>query len=860
MQHLGRPWGRTRRLSAIERRGRRAPALFVVLACVLTLLAPVASGPSAASAAAVPSGPELVKNPSLEQGQTEPSCFVRAGWGTQATWEAVPGHTGSRAIALTLSGRTEGDSKLLQEESAACAPAVEPGKSYQLSLWYRSTAPVALTLFRRSGGAFGYWGEVRSYPAAAGWTRVVATSPVIPQGTDRLSFGLSLSQDGTLVTDDYSLRVLADAPADPSGELITNRFLAEDGDPGLPACFAVAGWGERTLSASLLNEAPAGSPAGTRSFRLSVSEHRSGDAKLLTSEDLSCAPSVQPERSYRIGVQYRSDVPVTLSLFRHTPQGWAYWQDAATLPASAAFTTGEAVTAPIPAGTDRLAWGLTLAGNGTLDTTGYSLKPVPEDPVVAPGDPSLMGSWSVSATELPVRAIHSTLLSDGRLLLIAGSGNDGNQFAAGTFRTVIWNPTTGAFKQVATPYDMFCAGHVTLPDGKVLLAGGTAAFPGATDGPNTFKGSPKSYYFDPKDDAFHRVSDMPDAHWYPSLTKLGNGDIWAAGGLNAKAEGTVATQMFNTKTRSWLPLNQVPQTYTYWGTYPHMFLLDDGTLFYSGAHTFGNGRPGTGSSLYNWRTASVLDVPGLREKDMRDQAGSVFIGPVQDQRVMIVGGGNTDGNRAAINLVDIVDLTSASPRYTAGPDLPGPGKLYVNLVNLPDRTVLASNGSKQNRSQSVRSAALYSPGANAWTAIAPDPVPRNYHSSAILLPDGRVAVLGSNPADNSFDLRISLYSPPYLFKGARPTITQAPATLTAGRSFAVQVTGDVVKAQLIAPLSATHQTDTNARLIDLPIAGTGTRRTAQLTANRNLVPPGPYMLTVSDARGVPSVARWVWVP
>ena len=69
-----------------------------------------------------------------------------------------------------------------------------------------------------------------------------------------------------------------------------------------------------------------------------------------------------------------------------------------------------------------------------------------------------------------------------------------------------------------------------------------------------------------------------------------------------------------------------------------------------------------------------------------------------------------------------------------------------------------------------------------------------------------------------------------------------------------------MKAQLIAPLSATHQTDTNARLIDLPLSGTGTRRTAQLTANRNLVPPGPYMLTVSSASGVPSLARWVWVP
>ncbi|HBD6104361.1 TPA: hypothetical protein KKN05_004496, partial [Shigella flexneri] len=120
-------------------------------------------------------------------------------------------------------------------------------------------------------------------------------------------------------------------------------------------------------------------------------------------------------------------------------------------------------------------------------------------------------------------------------LLIAGSGNDGNLFAAGTFRAVVWNPATNDFQEVPVPYDMFCAGHVTLPDGKVLLAGGTLAFPEEDEGPNTFKGSKESYYFDPADDTFHKTGDMTGAHWYPSLTKLGNGDVWSAGGLDEKA-------------------------------------------------------------------------------------------------------------------------------------------------------------------------------------------------------------------------------------------------------------------------------------------------------------------------------------
>jgi hypothetical protein len=119
--------------------------------------------------------------------------------------------------------------------------------------------------------------------------------------------------------------------------------------------------------------------------------------------------------------------------------------------------------------------------------------------------------------------------------------------------------------------------------------------------------------------------------------------------------------------------------------------------------------------------------------------------------------------------------------------------------------------------------------------------------------------MGSNPLDNSFEARISVYSPPYMFKGPRPAITSAPGQVAYGQNMQIGVTGDVTAASLIPPMSQTHQTDTNARVIDLPLAGTGTDRTAQIPSNPNLVPPGPYMLTVLSADGIPSVARWVWV-
>lgn len=839
---------------------RRGRSRLVSLVSVYALVAALLIGAPSLDPSAEAAPGNLVTNASLELGDQTPECFSRSGWGSEGSWSFEPGRTGGRAVGLTTSGYTSGDRKLLQTETAACAPNVVGGETYDMEIWYTSTVPVTLTMFRHTPQGWSYWGDVKQMPAAADWSAAQAVTPTIPADTDQVIFGLSLSADGTLVTDDYSLTPIATAPVPQpaEGELVVNADLSQ-GAP-LPTCFQTAGWGQRTVAQSLSPDVPAGAAEGTRSFQLTVTGHVSGDAKLLTSEAPGCAPAVTATKQYDIAVDYKStgDGQHGLSVFSHTAAGWQYWTDLSAVPASAGWTTATARTPEIPAGVDRIAFGLSKAGNGSLNTTNYSVREVVPEPAPAVGTPESVGTWTVQNEQLPIRALHNTLLHDGRVLLVAGSGNDEQLFDAGALRAVIWTPETNTFKDVPVPYDMFCSGHVTLPDGKVLIAGGTATYPEADSGPNTFKGSEKSYYFDPEDDTFHPTSDMAGAHWYPSLTKLGNGDVWSAGGLDEKAEGTVLTEMFSSTAMSWLPQNQVPQTWSYWGTYPHMFLLDDGKMFYTGAHTFGNGLPGTGASVYDWMTASIWDVPGLRQKDMRDQAGSVFVGPAQDQKLMIVGGGNTDGNVPAINLVDIIDFKKPNPSYVPGPDLPGPGKAYVNLVSLPDRTVLAANGARLNRTGDVNTAAIFDPATNTWQSIGADPVGRNYHSTSILLPDGKVAVMGSNPADNSFELRVSVYSPSYLFKGDRPTVA-APAAASYGEAITLDVTGAPVSASLISPMSATHQTDTNARLVDVPLTGTGATRTATVPTNPNLLPPGPYMLSVLDAQGVPSVAKWMWI-
>jgi hypothetical protein len=302
-------------------------------------------------------------------------------------------------------------------------------------------------------------------------------------------------------------------------------------------------------------------------------------------------------------------------------------------------------------------------------------------------------------------------------------------------------------------------------------------------------------------------------------------------------------------------------------------LMQDGRLFYTGSHVFGNGLPGTGASIYDYAAGSITDVPGLQAKDQRDQSASVLLPPAQDQRILTIGGGNIETNVDANRYTDIIDLKQPSPAYQPGPLLPqgtmtgsvaqtgGQGKMYPSAVILPDGKVFETGGGLHNRADPVYEASMFDPGTNTFTpGMATDPVPRTYHSSAFLLPDGRVMSVGDNPGNGSFDKRISIYSPPYIFNGARPQILTAPAGPWGyGTAQRITVDSPIVKASLIRPAAVTHSSDPNQRYVDLPMTVTGNQVDLHLTSNPNIAPPGWYMLFTVNAAGVPSVAKWVKV-
>jgi hypothetical protein len=359
---------------------------------------------------------------------------------------------------------------------------------------------------------------------------------------------------------------------------------------------------------------------------------------------------------------------------------------------------------------------------------------------------------------------------------------------------------------------------------------------------------------------YQAVPDTKVARWYPTVVELGDGRLFTLGGFNEIGVRTRNYEIFDGT--SWSASVPSPAAVgNAMPTYPALHLLDDGRLFYSGANVLGSGTMAPG--LWDLNAKTYTEVPGLTKKGLRDEAMSVLLPPAQDQRVMILGGGDTNRLVTATDSAAVVDLKRAAPKYTALPPLSSP-KMYVSAVVLPNSTVLETGGGSKSvnaGSFPVLTAQIFDPKTDSWTPAAAPTVPRLYHSSAILLPDGRVATFGGNPK-NSFEMRIEIYTPEYLRTNTpRPRITSGPSEMTYGGTYALSTTqaSPITSAVLVRPAAVTHSSDSNQRLVDLGVATTASGITVTVPANPNLTPPGWYMLFVNDAHGVPSVAKWVHV-
>jgi hypothetical protein len=339
---------------------------------------------TAPAAPAAPAGTNALVNPDLTSADpanpASPECWQQASYGTNSpafSFAATGGNGGGGEETINMSDLSSGDAKLITtEDLGQCAPTVVAGDSYELSVSYKSTVPVFLTVYgRNASGTWSFWTQSPTVAPSSGWTTATWLTPQVPSTITALSYGMTIPGDGTLSTSDYSLVDIGSGvpPAAPVGVNALQNPLLEtpDGTGASPQCWTAAGYGTNTPDFSW---SPAGGQAGGEET-INMTSWTSGDAKLVVPFDNgNCAPTVTAGDVYRMSLYYESTVPVFITLYSRSTDGtWSYWTQSPDFPAADGWTQASWTAPAVPAGVSGASFGMTIASVGTLSTSNYSL-------------------------------------------------------------------------------------------------------------------------------------------------------------------------------------------------------------------------------------------------------------------------------------------------------------------------------------------------------------------------------------------------------------------------------------------------------------------------------------------------------
>ncbi|MEP7176342.1 MAG: galactose oxidase-like domain-containing protein [Gemmatimonadales bacterium] len=498
------------------------------------------------------------------------------------------------------------------------------------------------------------------------------------------------------------------------------------------------------------------------------------------------------------------------------------------------------------------------AGSGSVTSAPIAVSALPSE--------ATTGKWG-PLVPWDIVPLHMHLLPNKKVLAW-GKYEDGTSMTSMMATAPrLWTPSQGAPTSatvVRADTMLFCSGHAFMPDGRLMVSGGHKQDDVGIDVTNIF--DPQSESWQPG------LPKMAHGRWYPTVTTLPDGRMLTMAGRDSA--GRVVTTPEVWANGAWAELRgagtlEIPY-------YPRNFVAPNGLVFMAGeriqARWFDPDATSAGGQG-KWTTS-----PGLAHRwpFNRDYGTAVMYEP---GKIMYAGGG---GNRTWGQSPDAkdnqptataekIDLTAASPVWSSAGSMAIPRR-HLNSTILPDGTVLITGGTRGggfvdiNPGNAAREAELWDPATDQWTTLAANSVMRVYHSVSLLLPDGTVlhgasgnAFAGAVPVPDQQNHEI--FSPPYLFKGARPTITSAPASVGYGQTFAVatpnaaQITG----VRWIHLGSVTHAFDAGQRANTLGFTRTATGVSVTAPANANLAPPGPYMIFVLNRNGVPSAGKVVMV-
>src|SRR3954447_24285974 len=467
-------------------------------------------------------------------------------------------------------------------------------------------------------------------------------------------------------------------------------------------------------------------------------------------------------------------------------------------------------------------------------------------------NPHDVGQWG-PVVPWPVVAIHAALLPNGKILAYDSAGDNATEsYAVHNYsRATVFDPATGSQTDVEEfGFNIFCSGLAHLFDGRMFFAGGNLD--------PQFDGIRETHFFDPATNTWSLGPQMRAGRWYPTVTPLHNGEMFITSGYDIAPATNDIREVYSPQTNTLRELNGAKVALP---LYPWIDIAPDG-------HPFDLG-PDPSMRRFDTTGGGSWQYMGERDSIFRDYGGPALF---DIGRELVAGGG------PSTRTADVVDINHSTPTVTPTDSMEF-GRRMNNLTVLADGTVLTTGGYSSGTTVSplvdlnagVYNAEQWNPATGHWHTLAAEQVTRQYHSSALLLPDARVLVAGGGVCgvcDKVGYLAKSseTFSPPYLFQAdgtpaPRPSIDSAPDSTDYGAHFDIGTSNPqaIKKVALVRIGAVTHSNNMDQRYIPLSFSAGGSGLTATAPANANLAPPGIYMLFIIDQDGVPSVAKMVGV-
>ena len=459
-----------------------------------------------------------------------------------------------------------------------------------------------------------------------------------------------------------------------------------------------------------------------------------------------------------------------------------------------------------------------------------------------------LGRWG-DVIEWPQIASGAANLPDGRVVTWSSTQDD--DFGGQTAFThgSIFDPVTETFTDSPNNnHNTFCAGISMLADGSIFTAGGGDRGNVATTSIFT-------------NDSWSLTNPMNQERWYPQSTTLPSGQVVTSLGTKDTAYSEIWTQgqgwstLANANLQSILDDNSVKNNLRDW--FPALNVAPDGRLFH----------PGPSSELFSldlYTDGAAYTAHGKREADDPHRLYNTTV--MYDIGKMLIAG----GGQPALNSALTIDINGSTPIVTATEPMTFARSMQDSVV-LPDGQVLVIGGNSSGIQFSDEGTQItpeiWNPDTGQWTSLAPHSKPRNYHTTSVLLKDGRVAAMGGGLCGNCATNQKNgeIFEPPYLFnpdgtRAVQPQITGGTAEAIAGDTLSLTATSGMQSFAMLRLVAITHHHSTDQRYVPLTFTETQAGSySIQLPANRNVLVPGYYWVFALDANGVPSVGHTVLV-